>query len=154
MTEVFRERTEPSQTQEIEPQATITPKVSDSLSGNELKATDPLGVEEKRLEIWEGLNRTKYINDYFNIKAFEGEFNLKMQTSQINKYITGELENRKWEKSIDNWSKIMGEIEGEIGSKEMTVFDRISRITSYIKVLNKLREAKKLKEKYSTFKND
>jgi hypothetical protein len=146
--EVFRERTETPQTSEIEPQAPL-PVKSDTLAGYENKATDDLTTDEKQIEIWEGLNRTKYINDYFDIKAYEGEFNLKMQTSQINKYITAELENRKWDKNVDNWAKLMGEIETEIGSREMSVFDRITKITNYIRVLNKLNSAKKLKESYS-----
>lgn len=153
--------TEPFRTREIEspvsPEIEVSapkPLLDEPIPVGADKAQDEATEDEKQIEIWEGLNRTKFINEYFNIKAFEGEFSLKMQTSQINKYIQSELEGRNWDKSVDNWSKIMGEIEGEIGSKEMTVFERISRITSYIKVLNKLREAKKLKEKYSTYKND
>lgn len=150
MTEPFRTRElEAPVSPEIEVSAP-TPLKDEPVPVGALKAQDEATMDEKQIEIWEGLNRTKFVNEYFDIKAYEGEFNLKMQTSQINKYITSELESRSWEKSVDNWSKIMGEIEGEIGSKEMSVFDRISKITSYIRVLNKLNEAKKMKEKYST----
>jgi hypothetical protein len=155
MTEPFRTR-EPEPTPDA-PQAptSVSTYKSDELAGYETKLQDIPTEEEKQIEIWEGLNRTKYINEYFNIKAYEGEFNLKMQTSQINKYIQGELDERKWDKTVDNWSKIMGEIEGEIGSKEMTTFDRISKITNYIRILNDIKKKNQLKEKYKTlFKTD
>lgn len=154
MNEPFRTRDVSDVTVEAPLEAQDAPQstkqvISEDIPAGAKPLQDEPNLDEKQLEIWEGLNRTKYINEYFNIKAFEGEFNLKMQTSQINKYIKAELETRKWEKSVDNWSKIMNEIESEIGSKEMTTFERISKITSYIRVLNKLNEAKKLKEKYS-----
>ena len=144
---VFRTRVEPPQEPEIVTQPT-KPQISDELAGYEKKAQEPLTDEEKTLDIWEGLKRTKYINDFFNIRAYEGEFNLKMQTSTIDKYIRNELEQRGYEKNTENWEKILNEIESEIGSGNLEVFKRISKLTNYIKVLNKLYAAKKLKEKY------
>jgi hypothetical protein len=147
MTEIFRTRQEPPQEPEIALQAPSTQK-SDELAGYEEKAQEELSEQESDLEIWEGLNRTKFINDFFDVRAYEGEFNLKMQTATIDKYIKSELEKRGYQKNTENWKKIMSEIESEIGSDRMEKFKRINRITNYIKVLNKLYAAKELKNKY------
>jgi hypothetical protein len=149
MTEPFRVREAPEAHQELEiaPQA---PKelVSDKLAGNELKAEEPLSSEEKKLDIWEGLFKRKYVTEYFDIGNIDHEFNLKMQTSAIDKYIRGELESRQYEKNIENWEKILQEIEEEIGSKPMELFSRIKKIVGYINAVNRLKKAKELKEKY------
>jgi len=144
---VFKERVEH---QEETP--TEVPKIeikSDELKGYEDKATDPITEEEKKLEIWEGLNKTKFINDYFDVKnTVDGDFSLKMQTSVIDKFIKGELERKGYEKNIDNYKEILEEIENEIGSNRLELFKRITKLTGYIKVLNKFTEAKRKKELY------
>ncbi len=131
----------PQLTQPAKPQ-------SDDLKGNEAKASDPLTEEEKNIEIWEGLNRRKFVTEYFGIKEFAEEFNLKMQTAQIDKFIKGELEKRGYEKNIDNWKNILSEIETEIGSDRMELFSRIKKITGYVKAISRLRRAKELKDKF------
>ena len=103
MSEVFKQRVEAPVEPETAPQAPQPQElVSDSLRGNERKAGEILGSEEKKLEIWEGEHKRKFVTDYFDIGNIDGEFNLKMDTSVIDKYIKGELENRKYEKNIDN----------------------------------------------------
>ena len=146
--EPFRTRVEPSQAPEIAPQTTTEPLPSDTLQGNEGKMGDELTVDEKTLDIWEGLHSRKYATEYFNLGNIDGEFNLKMETSIIDKYIKGELENKKYEKNIDNWKEILSEIEKEIGSERMELFSRIKKIVGYINVLNKLYKARELKNKY------
>ena len=149
--EVFRTRQEaPVEPQEA-PQATETQELtSDTLKGNEKKAGDPVTQEEKTLDIWEGLNRRKFITEYFPIKEFAEEFNLKMQTSQIDKFIRGELEKRSYEKNTENYEKILQEIETEIGSSRLELFKRIEKITGYVRVLNRLAKDKADKEKYNS----
>ena len=150
MTEPWRTRTvESPVTQETAPQASSTPEiVSDTLRGNETKASDPISAEERKLEIWEGLNRKKYVAEFFKVSNIQDEFNIKMQTSQIDKYIGSELEKLGYEKNIDNWEKVLGELEDEIGSKNMEVFKRLQKITGYINAISKLYKAKQLKDKY------
>ena len=145
--EPFRTRVEPSQTQEIAPPAPVELE-SDELDGTESKVSDELTVDEKTLDIWEGLHSRKYATEYFNLGNIDGEFNLKMETSIIDKYIKGELENKKYEKNIDNWKEVLSEIEKEIGSERMELFSRIKKIVGYINVLNKLYKARELKNKY------
>ncbi len=149
MEEVFKARIEPAETPEIEPQPFKPQELpSDSLKGNETKATDEATAEEKKLDIWEGLNKRKYITEFFNIKEYAEEFNLKMQTAQIDKFVKSELEKRDWEKNTENWEKILSEIEEEIGSGRMELFARIKKLTGYINAVNRLNKAKELKEKF------
>ena len=149
MTEPFRVRVEVPQTQEIAPQATRTePIPSDTLQGNEGKMGEELTVDEKTLDIWEGMHHRKYATEYFNLGNIDGEFNLKMETSVIDKYIKGELDNRKYEKNINNWQEILSEIEKEIGSERMELFSRIKKIVGYIKIVNKYNEFKHKKDSY------
>ena len=71
-----------------------------------------------------------------------------MQTSVIDKYIKGELESRGYEKNIENYEKILQEIETEIGSDRLELFKRITKITQYAKALQRLNQANALKEKF------
>lgn len=146
MTE-FRTRQEPSQEPETAPQAP-KPLESDQLAGYEKKATEPLTPEEKKLDIWEGLNRRKFITEYFDIGNIDGEFNLKMQTSQIDKFIRGELERLGHEKNTENYEKVLSEIEEEIGSSRLELFKRITKLTGYVRVLNRLAKDRADKEMY------
>jgi hypothetical protein len=149
MTEIFRERQTTPQEPETAPQATEPRELpSDTLKGNEKKAGDPITQEEKSLDIWEGLNRRKFITEYFPIKEFAEEFNLKMQTSKIDKFIREELEKRKYEKNTENYEAILKEIEEEIGSSRLELFARITKLTGYVGAVGRLNKAKALKESF------
>jgi hypothetical protein len=153
--EPFRTRVEPSQTPEIAPQATRTePIPSDTLQGNEGKMGEELTVDEKTLDIWEGMHGRKFATEYFNLGNIDGEFNIKMDTSIIDKYIKGELENKQYEKNIENWKEVLSEIEKEIGSERMELFSRIKKIVGYIKIVNKYNEFKHKKELYKSFNDE
>lgn len=144
--EVFKEKVQPKE--EGDTIVKTTEVMPDALDGSETKLSEPLSAEEKKVEIWEGLNNRKYVTEYFDIGNIEGEFGLKMQTSTIDKFIKGEIEKRGYENNIDNYEKILAEIEGEIGSSNLELFKRISKITNYIHALNKLYKAKALKDSY------
>jgi len=148
MDEVFKTRVvEAPQEPEIAPQG-AQPAKSDKLAGNEDKASDELTQEEHNLDIWEGLKRTKYVTEFFGVKEYEGEFNIKMQTSAIDKFIRAELEERGYEKNTENWEKVLSEIETEIGSDRLELFKRLTKLVGYINAVNRLKKAKALKEKY------
>ena len=154
MTEVFKTRVvEAPVTPEIAPQGP-QPTKSDELAGKEDKASDELTAEEHNLDIWEGLKRTKYVTEFFGVKEYEGEFNIKMQTSAIDKYIRAELEERGYEKNTQNWEKVLSEVEEEIGSGRLELFKRLTKLVGYINAVNRLKKAKALKEKYSTLLKD
>jgi hypothetical protein len=152
MTELFRVRTESPQEPEIDLQATPHREmVSDTLKGNEKKVGDPITEDEKKLDLWEGLNRTKFINDYFNIKNIvDADFSLKMQVSKIDKFIRRELEKKGYEKNIENYEAVLKEIEEEIGSSRLELFKRITKLAGYSDAVNRLNKAKELKEKYNS----
>ena len=150
MQEVFRTRSvEAPVTQEMAPPRVSTQK-SEEIPVGAKKAQEPETLDEKNIEIWEGLHRTKYVAEYFNTKEFEGEFNVKMLTSQVDKYVKSQLEERGYEKNTENWNKVIQEIESEIGSENLELFKRLQKITGYINVVNRLSKLKTLKEKYKT----
>jgi len=134
----------PTSSQES-PQAVSLPE-GDKLQGNESPATDELTVDEKNVDVWEGLHRTKFIESHFDIKEYAGEFPLKMQVSHIDKYIKNELSTREYEPNIDNYQKILQEIEEEAGSERLETFTRLKRISEYLKVLNKFESLKEKKD--------
>lgn len=132
------------------PDTKYTPSLqkSDSLDGNELLAKDPETSEERNLEIWEGLNRRKYVVDYFNVRETADEFMVKMPTMEINKFVLSELKARDYAMTVDNYKSLLAEIEGEIGSDKLDLFNRFNKLTGYIRAVNKLNKAKELKDKY------
>jgi hypothetical protein len=142
-------RTRQPETQETAPQAVQPIELtSDTLSGNETKLSDPISKEEGKLEIWEGLNRKKFVNEYFDTHNTADDFMIKMPTSEIDKYVRSELEKLGYEKTTENYKKILAEIENEIGSTNLEQLKRFQKITGYIRALGKLYAAKQLKEKY------
>lgn len=147
MTELFKDRVVPTPTPEPTPEAP-KPLVSDELRGNEVKLTDPITEQEKTLEVWEGLNRKKFVNEYFDTHNTADDFMIKMPTGEIDKYVRSELERLGYEKTIDNYKKVLAEIEGEIGSENLEMLKRFQKITGYIRALNKLNQAKTLRQKY------
>lgn len=148
MEEPFRVRVSDAiETPQEAPQLSNLPE-GDELRGGESPATDPITEDEKHIEVWEGLHRTKFIEDHFNIKEYASEFPLKMQVSHIDKYIKSELESRQYEKNIDNYQKILQEIEEEAGSERLETFTRLKKISEYLKVLNKYNSIKEQKEAY------
>ncbi len=145
--EVFRTRettepTEPTEERIIEP--TETTGIVEDKEDISIK-TEP--VKHDQLTDWETKNG-KYGLEIFNIKEIANEFPLKVNFSIIDKYIKSEIETRNYENNTENYQKILEEIESEIDTSRLESFSRLKRIAEYIKVLNKLYEAKKLKEKY------
>ena len=149
--EIFRTREIPIETKPIE---TTQPKETEGLveKGEELsiKSNPP---KHDQLTDWETENG-KYGLEIFNIKEIANEFPLKVNFSIIDKYIKSEIESRNYEKNTENYQKILEEIESEIDTTRLESFTRLQKLASYIKVLNKLNEAKKLKEKYRTLLED
>lgn len=143
--EPFRVRTEPV----AEPEAVTSSRKdyqSDEPRGTLLK--NPETPEERNIEIWEGLNRGRFVDEYFGTKAISSEFMVKMPTSEINKFILSELDARGYAKTVDNYRNVLQEIEHEIGSDRLELFKRFQKLTGYIRAVQKLNKAKELKEKY------
>jgi hypothetical protein len=149
MPEVFKTRVESSQEPEIALQGP-KPLPGDKLAGNETKATDGSNSEHEKLDIWEGLYNREYAQDYFGIRIIADTFPINTQWKFIDKFIKGEIETNKYEKSIKNYEKILQEIEEEAGTANLEVFTRLKRLSQYIKVIKKYREIQEKKESFKT----
>ena len=143
---IFRSKVEPEIAEvprEI-PEDTGTPL---SPNTNGLKdVSDEKEIE--KLAIWEGEKGKRYINEYFNTHNVSHEFTVKMPTSEIDKYVKAEMEVRGMEKTTKNYRDVLNEIEREIGSEKLQLFKRFSKLTGYIRAMNKLKAAKALRQKY------
>jgi len=135
----------------VEPQeAPQAPKkvISDELTGNEDKLIDEPTEEEKKLEIWEGLNNHRYGEDYFDIKPIVHEFPLKAEFGYIDKFVKAEMEAQDMEMTTENYESFIRELEEELGTTQTETYKRINRIFNYIKTLRKYREIKEKKDAY------
>lgn len=147
MSEPFKERVEPSIEPQEAPREPLELK-SDNLSGSETKASTELTDEQNRLEIWEGEHRSKFGEDYFNIKNISSEFPLSIEFKSIDSFIKSEMEAQDMEMTIQNYEQFISDIENEIGTTQTETYKRINRIFQYIKTLKKFREIKAKKESY------
>ena len=147
--EVFRERiVRIPETEEPISVPVQTPNETEGKPDPNVRGLKDSGDIITNVEVWEGENNKKYINQYFNTHNISHEFTVKMPTSEIDKYIKGELESRGYEKTTDNYENILREIESEIGSGKLELFKRLQKIVGYIRAINKLNKAKELKARY------
>lgn len=141
---VFREA---STTQETAPQEVKPVELTDDGSHDTALSTEPELSVESELEKWEVQNG-KYGHEYLGIKEISKEFPYNAQFSQLDKYIKAEMEERGYDKTPKAWQDILAEIEGEIGSSKLDAIKRLGKLTNYIKVLQKFKAAKKMKESF------
>ena len=148
MSEIFRERIESSVEPEIDLQPTMTALVDEVPPPGANKATEPQTPEEQKLDIWEGLNRREYAQDYFKIREVADTFPLKAHWKFIDKFIKGEIESKQYEKNIQNYTKIIAEFEEEAGTNNLETYARLQKLFQYITVVKKYREIKARKESF------
>lgn len=144
---VFRERQEEIVEPEAPKEERETPNLVEERIDGALK--DPDAVEEIQkpspLEEWE-IEHGKYGLEFFNIKEIAGEFPLKMQFSVVDKYIKGLLQDGemtpgRYQEAIDN-------IEKEIGSSKLGVYERLKKLADYVRIVGKMDELKKKREQF------
>ena len=153
MSEIFRERTVESPS--VEPTSTSPlPLTDEKVPVGALKTSDIETAEERNLTVWEELNHSRFVDEYFNTKNTSHEFIVKMPTSEIDKFVRGELQSREMENTVDNYKSILQEIEQEIGSNNMELFKRFNKLTGYIRAIMKLNKAKALKASYLAMKEE
>lgn len=146
MTE-FRQKIEVPETTEstlIQPEKSVV--ISENPNGEVLRDANDDTVSE--LEVWETENRRKYSVDYFDAKALSGDFNTKMLLSKVDKFVKGELAEKGYKMTTENYKAILSEIESYIGSSRMELYQRMNKILGYVDVINKERKIKKMKESY------
>ena len=145
MSEVFKTATpEATETKETAPESRETPGLV--LGETELPKAKDL-PDTDRLDVWETENKRQYAQDYFGIRETAHIFPISAHFKNIDKYVKIEIANREYENTKENYDKIIGEIEDEIGTKSLISHKRIQKIFDYIQVIqkiNKLKEKKKL----------
>lgn len=104
--------------------------------------------EPEMLEIWEAEKGKKFVNEYFGSHIIGNAFQVKMPMGEINKFILERMEADGLEKTTKNYREMLSEIEQEIGSEKLTFFQRMQKLTGYIRVMRKLYETRKLRDKY------
>lgn len=144
---VFRERQEEIVEPEAPKEERETPNLIEGREDGAVK--DKNAIEEIKkpspLEEWE-IKNGKYGLEFFNIKEIAGEFPLKMQFSVVDKYIKGLLQDGemtpgRYQEAIDN-------IEKEIGSSKLGVYERLKKLADYVRIVGKMDELKKKREQF------
>ena len=138
---------------EIAPQEVKLLELTDSGNREEAVTSEPEFKPQDTLDMWEK-NNGQYGLEYLGIKEIAKDFTQKMQFSTLDKYIKAEMDERGYDKTPKNWQDILGEIENEIGSKGLSAYDRLKKLNNYVKVLQKFKAAKKLKESYANLSSD
>lgn len=97
------------------------------------------------LEEWE-IKNGKYGLEFFNIKEIAGEFPLKMQFSAVDKYIKGLLQEGGLKMTPGRYQETIDAIEKEIGSAKLGVYERMKKLSEYVKIISKMDDLKKKRE--------
>lgn len=149
--EPFRTRA----TQEPETAPKEAPQVELTDSGNQDKAITPSPEfsQDSELEKFE-IRNGKYGLDYFGIKEIGKVFPLNAQFGLVDKYIKEELGIKGYDKTPESYQKILNEIEKEIDSSKLNAYERLKKLSGYIRAIKKFNEAKKKKELYSAFRTE
>lgn len=100
------------------------------------------------LSNWELQNGVKYGVELFGLKEVIKEFPYGMQFGAIDNWIKAEISERGLEPSPKAYQRILEELEGETGTKDIDTFDKMKKLSEYIKVIKKYREIKKKKESF------
>lgn len=146
METIFREAPvaqEPSIPQPIKE----TPNVVDGIDDLAVNKTSDSDVDMS-LEVWENENNRKYGVDYFDIRETAHEFPVNAQFGFIDKYVKAEITERGWKSDKSSYSKILNEIEREIGTDNFTQYKRLQKIFNYIQVVKKYKDIKAKKESF------
>lgn len=143
----FRERQEEVVEPEAPKEERETPNLIEGREDGAVKDKNAIEEVEKPspLEEWE-IEHGKYGLEFFNIKEIAGEFPLKMQFSVVDKYIKGLLQDGemtpgRYQEAIDN-------IEKEIGSSKLGVYERLKKLADYVRIVGKMDELKKKREQF------
>jgi len=140
--EVFRERTTTESSATLDKNEKTVDKF-DERSYAVGKETETSKEFSTNLEAWETESKKKYVNEYFDTHKLSADFSAKMLLGTIDKFVRSELEERKFAKTLDNYKYILNEIEEEIGSNRLELFERFKKLTGYIKTMGRLKEIKK-----------
>jgi hypothetical protein len=105
--------------------------------------------QESELEKWE-IQNGKYGLEYLGIKEISKEFPLKAQFGILDNYIKSELKERGYDQTPTSWQDILKELETEIGSEKLNVYERLKKLSSLVNIIKKQKELKKKRELYKS----
>lgn len=144
---VFREHQEEVEEPEAPQEQRETPNLIEGREDGAVKDKDAIEEIEKPspLEEWE-IKNGKYGLEFFNIKEIAGEFPLKMQFSAVDKYIKGLLQEGGLKMTPGRYQETIDAIEKEIGSAKLGVYERMKKISEYVKIISKMDDLKKKRE--------
>lgn len=145
MNTIFREAV--VETKEEAPVVELKQEEGKPIDPNSIGLKD-VGDATDSLALWEEEKGKRFVDEIFNTHVTGSEFLVKMPTSEIDKYIRAEMEERGYEKTTKNYQELLDEIEEEIGSKKLNLMERFRKITGYMRVLNKIKKARELRKKY------
>jgi hypothetical protein len=144
---VFREHQEEVEEPEAPQEQRETPNLIEGREDGAVKDKDAIEEIEKPspLEEWE-IKNGKYGLEFFNIKEIAGEFPLKMQFSAVDKYIKGLLQEGGLKMTPGRYQETIDAIEKEIGSAKLGVYERMKKLSEYVKIISKMDDLKKKRE--------
>lgn len=150
--EIFRERVAPAESTSLD-----KTEINSETNKESYAIVKETAVDHEfrtNLEAWETEGKKKYVNEYFDTHNIASDFSAKMLLGTIDKFVRAEMEEGKYDKTIDNYKKILQDIESEIGSDRLELFERFRKLTGYIKALGRLREIKKKLGAYKPDESD
>lgn len=144
---VFREHQEEVEEPEAPQEQRETLNLIEGREDGAVKDKDAIEEIEKPspLEEWE-IKNGKYGLEFFNIKEIAGEFPLKMQFSAVDKYIKGLLQEGGLKMTPGRYQETIDAIEKEIGSAKLGVYERMKKLSEYVKIISKMDDLKKKRE--------
>ena len=145
--EQFRTRTTEAPVSSPEPlQSTETKNLVNDPLNKEI-TSNPEFSKESALDKWE-IQNGKYGLDFLGIKELATELPMKLNFGILDKHIKETLAEKGYDKTPESWQNVLREMEDEIGSRDLNAYDRMKKLVGYIKVVQRLNSAKKLKESY------
>jgi len=137
--EQFRERT-------VETSPEVAPeeypmKETENVSESDLTAINQNGLEANDLEKWEKANG-KYGVEFFGIKEIVKNFPVSAQFGVIDGFLKSKTN------TPDGYQSLLNEIEREIGSSNLKPYERIQKISNYIRIVKKYDEIKRKKDAF------
>jgi len=101
------------------------------------------GKAENTLENWE-IQNGKYGLSFLGIKEIGKVFPINAQFGVLDKYIKEEMGD--YDKTPERWQEVLKELETEIGSEKLNVYDRMRKLVSLIRIIRKQNELKEKKK--------
>ena len=146
--QVFRRKLEEAPV----PETPTAPKemVNDDITGatKAFEESDEPRERVNALENWEMRNGIKYGIELFQIKDVMSEFTVKMDFSVVDKYIRDEIVKNGYDPSPQKWQEILEGLENDLGTGDLDAFERLKKLSSYVKILRKYSDISEKKKAF------